>query len=92
MNVRFTADTRDDIALIKTYFADRDAALADRIMTIIAKVIRTLTHWPHLGQPGHRAGTRELLVPRLPFVIVYRIDLGTRDELIILRVFHLRQN
>lgn len=70
MKVRLTVDARDDIALIKTYFADRDAVLGHRSMTIIAKVIRTLTDWPHLGHPGHRAGTRELLVPRLPIASI----------------------
>ena len=90
MNVRLTADAYDDIAAIKTYFVNLDAALAERAVVLIANVIDTLVDWPYLGHAGHRDGTRELLVPRMPLVIVYRIDLGTRDELIILRVFHLR--
>jgi hypothetical protein len=36
---------------------------------------------------GRAAGTRELLVPGLPFVIVCRIDIGDEDELVILGAF-----
>jgi plasmid stabilization system protein ParE len=37
-------------------------------------------------------GTLERIVPRSPYVIVYRIDLGDRDELVILRVYHAAQD
>jgi hypothetical protein len=33
-------------------------------------------------------GTLERIVARTPYVIVYRIDLGDEDELIVLRVYH----
>jgi hypothetical protein len=38
-------------------------------------------------------GTYDKAVPRTPFVIVYRIDRGDREEeLVILRVPHVAQN
>jgi hypothetical protein len=40
----------------------------------------------HLGHDGIVDGTYERTVSRTPYVIVYRIDLGTNDELVVLRV------
>ena len=47
----------------------------------IASVIGRLKTFPRLGHPGVVDGTLERIVPRSPYVIVYRIDLGDRDEL-----------
>ena len=58
----------------------------------IRGMIRLLGEWPHLGHVGIVGGTYERTVPRTPYVIVYRIDLGTRDELIVLRVPHAAQD
>lgn len=38
------------------------------------ETIKMLRSLPRLGHAGRKEGTRELNVPRLPFVIVYRID------------------
>ena len=37
-------------------------------------------------------GTREIVVPGLPYIIVYRIDIGDADELVILGIFHGAQD
>ncbi len=66
-----------------------DAVIAERIIDRIGGTIRMLCRFPHLGHDGHMPGTFEMLVPRLPFVIVYRIDFNDADnELIVLRVYH----
>jgi plasmid stabilization system protein ParE len=92
MRVRLTADAVADITHIRDTFAGHDAAIAARVLDHLARVLRTLATWPRLGHAGHRPGTREILVPRLPLVVVYRVDLGTIDEVIVLRVFHVRQD
>jgi plasmid stabilization system protein ParE len=92
MRVRLTADALADITHMRDHFGDHDAALAARVLDHLARVLRTLATWPRLGHAGHRPGTREILVPRMPLVVVYRIDLGSIDEVIILRVYHVRQD
>jgi addiction module RelE/StbE family toxin len=52
-----------------------------RIWEFVAK----LSDFPNLGRPGRRKGTRELVVPGGPFIVVYRVS---EDLIEILRVFH----
>ena len=53
-------------------------------MRIVATASR-LGQFPHSGRPGQIQGTRELVVPGLPYVIVYRVGPAAVE---ILRVFH----
>ncbi len=51
--------------------------------------IHSLKEWSHRGRPGKEPGTRELVLPPLPYVVVYRV----RDEIVeIARVFHAAQS
>jgi plasmid stabilization system protein ParE len=51
----------------------------------IVKAVATLPEFPQSGRPGRRAGTRELVVAKTPFVVAYRV----RGDLVeILRVLH----
>ena len=45
--------------------------------------------FPHSGRPGHIPGTRELVISKLPYIVVYRIS---GDTVEILRVFHAAMN
>jgi plasmid stabilization system protein ParE len=92
MRLRLTEDAASDLENIKRFSADIDAALASRILAQIGHVITLLLRLPHLGHDGIRPDTFEMTVPRLPIVVIYRIDIGERaDELVILRVYHTRR-
>jgi toxin ParE1/3/4 len=66
---------------------DRPAAAERQVERILAAAAR-LAQLPESGRPGRRAGTRELIVARTPYLLPYRI----RGELIeVLRVLHGRQ-
>lgn len=86
MSIRVTEDAADDLESIKARIARDDGAAAERVVDQIRSTIRVLGELPHLGHDGLVAGTYERTVPRTPYVIVYRIDLGSNDEIIILRV------
>jgi len=66
--------------------------VAERVFDQIANVIGLLKTFPRLGHPGIVDGTLERIVPRTPYVLVYRIDVGDHDELAILRVYHVAQD
>jgi toxin ParE1/3/4 len=40
----------------------------------IERQIKHLPDHPALGRPGRLAGTRELVISRTPFIVVYRIE------------------
>jgi toxin ParE1/3/4 len=86
MNIRVTEDAADDLENIKARIAIDDGAAAERVIEQIRSTIRVLGELPHLGHDGIVDGTYERTVSRTPYVIVYRIDLRSKDELIILRV------
>lgn len=93
MRVRLTEAAADDLDGISSHVAlHADAVIAEHVIARIGVLISTLSAYPHIGHDGAVAGTFEMLVPRLPFVIVYRIDFNDDDnELIVLRVFHTAQ-
>ena len=64
---------------------DDPAAAAARIVTTIHRAIESLQPFPAMGRPGRVMGTRELVVPRTPYLVPYRVRHGTVE---ILRIFH----
>lgn len=51
----------------------------------IDEQVDMLLQHPQMGRPGRKQGTRELVISRTPFIVVYRIN-GNRIEL--LRLLH----
>lgn len=51
----------------------------------IASAAQRLIRFPESGRPGRVAGTRELVVPRTPYIAIYAM---TTDKVRILRVLH----
>lgn len=47
-----------------------------------------LMQHPQMGRPGRKKGTRELVISRTPFIVIYRVK-GTRIEVI--RLLHSSQ-
>jgi plasmid stabilization system protein ParE len=92
MKVRVTHDAASDLRTIKTFLADQNVVVAERVLDQIANVIGRLKSFPRLGHLGIVDGTLQRIVPRTPYVIVYRLDLGDEDELVILRVYHAAQD
>lgn len=51
----------------------------------IDEQVDILLQHPQMGRPGRKQGTRELVISRTPFIVVYRLK-GRRIEL--LRLLH----
>jgi toxin ParE1/3/4 len=58
---------------------------AQRAAKAIYEGASSLTHFPHKGTVGRVEGTPELLLPSLPFILVYRI---AKDAVEIANVIH----
>jgi toxin ParE1/3/4 len=58
-------------------------------MRKLYEAIRSLKELPRRGRVGREEGTRELLFPPLPYIVVYRL----RDQSIeVLRIHHAAQD
>ena len=51
----------------------------------IAAMVVRLAEFPYAGRPGQIAGTRELVIPSLPYLVIYRVN---EERIEVLRVFH----
>jgi toxin ParE1/3/4 len=88
MQVVWTARALSDLAALRAYIAQDNLPAADRQVELVLAAVAGLTQFPNSGRPGRRAGTRELVVDRTPYLVPYRV----RGELIeVVRVLHGRQ-
>jgi toxin ParE1/3/4 len=79
------ADIQEIVAYIE---ADNPAAAQHVAAALHNAAIRLGSH-PRIGRRGRRRGTRELVVPSLPFIIAYRIR---ADRVEVIRVIHGRRD
>jgi toxin ParE1/3/4 len=76
----------DDLIALRAYIEQDDAAAAQRVALHIVQNVETLlADNPDMGRPGRVPGTRELVIPKTPFIVPYRL-VGTTIQA--LRVFH----
>jgi toxin ParE1/3/4 len=74
---------------LSEYLEARNPDPARRVGSRIRETIDLLLKFPNLGHKGAQPGTREMLVPRLPYIIVYRIERDADEEwLAIAGVYH----
>ena len=86
MRIRWTQPAVNDLTGICDYLDERgSAAISRRVALMIYRSATSLQKFPNRGRPGRQAGTRELILTSLPYVIVYRIR---EDAVQILRILH----
>jgi toxin ParE1/3/4 len=86
MNIVWSPEAIADLASISSFIAEDDPAAAARlILHIIRNIEELLPDTPQIGRAGRVPGTRELVVPKTPFIVPYRLA----GEIIqVLRVYH----
>jgi addiction module RelE/StbE family toxin len=89
MRVRWSGTAADDLARIVEYVREDNVLAARRIASEIFQLIVDLASMPGRGRVGRAEGTRELLLTRLPYIVVYEI---IHDRIQILRIRHSAQN
>jgi toxin ParE1/3/4 len=86
MRVQWSAPSLSDLRGISTYVeAAADLRTANRITRAIYDSVKSLKTLPNRGRPGRLSQTRELMVPRLPYIIVYRV---LQDRVAVVRILH----
>ena len=71
------------------YVAERNPQAALDMANAIRVATDRLVTYARMGRPGRVPGTRELVVPQTPYIVIYEIK---GDTVRILRVLHSAQN
>jgi addiction module RelE/StbE family toxin len=85
MRVKWTRRALDNLDSAVDYIAADKPAVASDVALKILKTAKRLADQPGIGRIGRVAGTRELVVPGLPYVLPYVEKDGA---VVILRVMH----
>jgi toxin ParE1/3/4 len=89
MRIRWTPAAAADLKHISDYLKERHTPYRRPTVRRLWDEIRALKQSPHLGRVGSEGGTRELVLPPLPYIVVYRV----KDQVVeILRIYHGAQN
>lgn len=75
----------DDLERLSTYIDEHQTGNAQIVLERIFSSVRTLDAFPRRGRAGRLVGTYELVVPRTPYLVIYRI---AGDNIEILQVIH----
>ena len=86
MNILWSPEAIDDLTSLRAYIAEDNPAAAQEVaLHILQNIEQLLPNNPQMGRSGRVPGTRELVIPKTPFVIPYRLQ---RNVIQILRVYH----
>jgi toxin ParE1/3/4 len=85
MRVRWSEDASLDRADIVEYIANDDIEAAITIGERIEDQVDKLANHPWMGRVGEVSGTRELVIQRTPYIVVYRVEDNVVD---VMRVLH----
>lgn len=85
MRVRWLASALHNLEDIGAYIAHEDPAAALRMVDRVEICTDGSENNPERGREGRVDGTRDLVIPGTPYLVVYRLGAGTVD---LLRVLH----
>ena len=81
MRIRWLDAARTDLQEIGSYIARDRPGAAKEVVTRIRRAVGSLRANPAIGRPGVVLMTRELILPNLPYFIVYRVHEDSVDIL-----------
>lgn len=85
MNIIWKAPALFDLVDIREFIDKNNPSAAKRVALSIIESANKLAINPFIGRIGTLDETRELVVTRLPYILVYQIE---QDQIEILRVVH----
>jgi plasmid stabilization system protein ParE len=88
LRIKWTALAARQFKDNQRYYGSIDRQAARLLAMRVKSALRRLSALPDMGRPGVHPGTREWVVQRSPYIIIYRIE---RDVLQILHLWHGRQ-
>jgi toxin ParE1/3/4 len=89
MRLRWTTPATQDLYNIIRHIQRDNLAAAAKVAETLYEGCSKLVDLPRCGRRGRIEGTRELVFPGLPYIIVYRIQ---DQNLEIVRIYHGAQD
>jgi len=68
----------------RAYIAQENPPAATRVADAIVKRTNDLALLPYQERPGRAPNKRELVIPRMPFIVIYRLGENRIDVLAVL--------
>lgn len=89
MQLKWTDLSDADLEKIEAHIASENSPMVaiDVVMNIIDSTQLILTEHPKAGRPGRVKNTRELVIDRVPFIVIYRENI-TSTCIEVLRILH----
>ena len=85
MDIVWRPAALDDLEAARRYIAEDNPRAASRVYAAIVAAVGRLADHTRLGRPGRVEGTRELVVPRTPYIVAYAVS---DEQVMILSVMH----
>ena len=85
MKIVWSPEAVEDLVSLRAYIAeDNPAATRHVVLLVIESIEQLLPDNPQIGRAGRVPGTRELGIPRSPYIVPYRFQ---RTTIQILRLY-----
>ncbi len=81
----WTVSALSDLDVTLEHIAEDNPEAAQIVGTRILAAVARLDQFPEIGRAGRRQSTRELAIPRLPYLLVYQLR---QQHVVLLRVLH----
>ena len=85
MRLRWRLSAVNDLTEISDFISENDPEAARAVVNRVLHSVERLASFPNSGRAGKVEGTRELVVPGLPYIVVYTCD---DTDVSIIGVFH----
>ena len=89
LSVRWTAPAAEDLRQIVRYIRKDNPTAARAVAKAIFDAANGLDCFPQRGRKGRIAGTREMVLPGLPYLVIYQIEIAAIQ---ILHIYHGARN
>lgn len=89
MTVRWRTSAVNDLTRIRDYITEFNPEAAQHVVERVLRSVDRLENFPESGRPGGAARTREIVIPGLPYIVVYTV---ADTDVDVIAVFHAAQN
>lgn len=89
MKLRFRQSALADVGALHDFIAKDNPRAAKRTVQRVQTSMDRLKQFPRIGRQGAVAGTRELVVSGLPYIVIYEV---TGEFIDVIAVFHASED